>query len=183
MSNIKEQFIFAIIEREGAYSDNKNDSGGKTRWGVTERVARRHGYRGEMRHLPKATAFDILANRYWDGLSLDEVAALSIPIAAEVADSAVNCGARRAAEWLQRSLNVFNRNAALYSDIRVDGDIGPQTLQALRRYLQSRADDQGEWVLLRALNVLQGAHYLTLAERREKDEVFVFGWLKNRVVL
>jgi lysozyme family protein len=182
MNNLKEQFIFSIINQEGGYADHKDDSGGKTRWGVTERVARRHGYRGDMRHLSKAKAFDILTDRYWDSLSLDDVLALSAPIAAEVADSAVNCGARRAAEWLQRCLNVLNRHAALYPDIRVDGDIGPMTLQTLRRYLQARAD-QGEWVLLRALNVLQGAHYITLAERREKDETFVFGWLKNRVVI
>jgi len=38
-------------------------------------------------------------------------------------------------------------------------------------------------VLCRALNCLQGAYYIELAERREKDERFVYGWLKNRVVL
>ncbi len=36
-------------------------------------------------------------------------------------------------------------------------------------------------VPLRALNALQGAFYVELAERRAKDEAFVYGWLLNRV--
>jgi len=32
-----------------------------------------------------------------------------------------------------------------------------------------------------ALNCLQGAFYVELAEKREKDERFVYGWLLNRV--
>ena len=39
----------------------------------------------------------------------------------------------------------------------------------------------GEVVLVRALNSLQGAFYVELAEKRQKDEAFVYGWLLNRV--
>ena len=40
---------------------------------------------------------------------------------------------------------------------------------------------KGMDVLVVMLNALQGAFYVTLAERREKDERFVFGWFANRV--
>ena len=31
------------------------------------------------------------------------------------------------------------------------------------------------------LNCLQGAYYVDLAERREKDQRFMYGWLTHRV--
>jgi len=35
--------------------------------------------------------------------------------------------------------------------------------------------------LYKMLNALQGAYYIELAERREKDEDFIYGWFKHRV--
>ncbi|EHG5664623.1 hypothetical protein J5K42_005041, partial [Salmonella enterica subsp. enterica serovar Kasenyi] len=63
-----------------------------------------------------------------------------------------------------------------------DGRIGPRTLNALRVYLEKRGKD-GERVLLVALNCTQGERYLELAEKREADESFVYGWMKERVVV
>jgi hypothetical protein len=58
--------------------------------------------------------------------------------------------------------------------------MGALTIFALGQYLAKRGK-AGETVLLRALNCLQGASYIDLAERRKKDETFLFGWLANRV--
>jgi len=58
--------------------------------------------------------------------------------------------------------------------------VGPLTVHALKSYMDKRHFD-GEMVLLKALNALQGAYYIELAEKRPKDEAFEFGWLKNRV--
>jgi Glycosyl hydrolase 108 len=44
-----DQLIDDVIGREGGYSNHPADRGGATRWGVTEAVARAHGYRGDMR--------------------------------------------------------------------------------------------------------------------------------------
>ena len=74
---------------------------------------------------------------------------------------------------------MFNKQGNLYNDIIVDGDIGPGTLSALAAFLQFR----DELTLIKALNCLQGAFYIELAERREKDESFVYGWLRARVEL
>jgi hypothetical protein len=41
-----------LLKHEGDYSDHKDDPGGKTRYGITEAVAREVGYRGDMRELP-----------------------------------------------------------------------------------------------------------------------------------
>jgi lysozyme family protein len=72
---------------------------------------------------------------------------------------------------------VLNNREGLYRDLKVDGIIGLATVSALTRYLEQR----DESALVKALNCLQGAFYIELAERREKDETFVYGWFKHRV--
>ena len=58
--------------------------------------------------------------------------------------------------------------------------IGPRTLAALKTYIYIRKE-VGCTVLYRALNALQGAFYISLVERRQKDEKYIFGWFANRV--
>lgn len=180
MSLLKDDTINHIIEIEGGYVNDPNDSGGETNYGVTEKVARDNGYYGKMIEMPKEFAYNLYKKKYWDKLCLDEIAALSEKVAIELADTGVNMGTGRAAEFLQRSLNALNTNGTLFADLTVDMDMGPSTLKALNAYLTKRGT-QGELVLLRALNCLQGAFYIELVERRDKDEVFIYGWLLNRV--
>ena len=135
-----------------------------------------------MRDLPKEIAFNIYSDLFWDKLSLEEIESLSAIIAAEIADTAINMGQKRAAIFLQRSLNVLNYRQGIYRDIKADGKIGRNTLFALKKYLAKRGK-AGEEVLVGMLNALQGAKYIELAERREKDETFIYGWFLNRIVL
>lgn len=175
----KQTIINRIIRAEGGYVDNVNDSGGATNYGITEAVARTNGYVGDMRDLPWELAYDIYSGRYWDSVRGDEMQTLSAVITEEVVDTCVNMGPARAGSFLQRALNVMNRQGRLYDDLTVDGAVGPATMRALRSYLTHR----DEMTLLVAINALQGAFYIELAERREKDEEFVYGWLKHRVKL
>lgn len=183
MSKTFERLIGPLLDREGGYVNNPNDSGGETNFGITVALARRWGYTGRMRELPRDTAIHIYKREFWDSLRLDEVAAMSEAIAEELFDTSVNAGQSVAAGFLQRCLNVLNQQARVYPDITVDGKIGPASLAALRAFLANRQKQDGETVLLWAMTCLQGAFYISLAERRVKDEDFVFGWLKNRVIL
>lgn len=180
MSRLKDQIINAIIQIEGGYVDNPDDSGGPTMYGITESVARDNGYLGLMSCFPRPLAEKIYSDRYWYSLRLDDIEKLSPRIAEELVDTGVNQGVYRAGEFLQRSLNVFNKKQGIYDDVRVDGRVGNATLRALKAYLEFRGS-VGELVLFRALNSLQGAFYVKLTERREKDESFIFGWFLNRV--
>ena len=165
---------------EGGYVDIADDSGGATNWGVTERVARKWGYTGHMRDLPKETATAIAKKEYWDVMKLDDVAALSEAVALEMFDTGFNTGTGRAVKFLQRGLNVLNRKGVDFNDLVVDGGMGSKSLSAMKAFLDKRGKD-GEKVLLRVLNSLQGEFYVELAERREKDETFVYGWFLHRV--
>lgn len=165
---------------EGGYVNNLNDSGGATNHGITEQVARAHGFKGDMRDLSKERATQIAKAQYWDVMRLDDVAALSEPIAREMFDAGFLSGAATAVAWLQRCLNVGNRQQFDYPDILADGLMGALSIAALKAFLNKRGRD-GETALLNALNGLQSAHFTTLAERRAKDESFWFGWQLNRV--
>jgi lysozyme family protein len=182
MSAFEESFA-KVVGIEGRYSNNPADSGGETMYGVTVRVARSYGYTGPMNLMPLATAHAIYRDLYWDRLRLDRVVSVAGGrVADELFDSAVNCGVVTAATWLQRCLNVLNQQASWWADIATDGAVGNLTLDALQAFV-GRRGQEGCTVLLRMLNALQGAHYVTLSESRPKDEAFVYGWFKNRVVM
>jgi len=165
---------------EGDYSDDATDRGGKTRFGITERVARAHGYSGDMRLLPFGFARDIYRDSWWNLMRLDQVAGVSEPVARELFDTGVNRGQSVAVIYLQRLLNVFNNNEQWYADITTDGLMGALTIAALRAYL-ARRGKEGERVLLVMLNALQGNGYVEIAERDKTQERFVYGWAKERV--
>lgn len=179
--DLRTTIIDEIIATEGDYSNDANDAGGETRYGVTVAEARAAGYAGPMRDMPRDLAVTIFGAKYLDPIRFDDLAALSGPTAAELADTAVNLGVARAGNLLQTALNVFNKGGALYPDLTVDGAIGPATVAALAAYLRSRRADDGETVMLRALNALQGAFYIHLALAKTTQEDFVFGWVRNRV--
>lgn len=182
MSPLKEIIIDEIIRIEGGYVDDPDDSGGETNFGITVSVARSFGYTGDMRDLPRETAFDIYSAKYWDAVRGDALVKLSENITEEIIDTSVNMGARRAGKFLQRSLNVLNDRGRLYDDIIVDGVIGTGTIDALAKYLAVRNNDKDN-VLDNMLNCLQGSFYVVLSEKREKDEKYIYGWFKNRVTM
>lgn len=107
-----------LLKYEGGFSDHAADPGGKTRFGITESVAREVGYRGDMRELPLDLAKRIYKDRYWDAVRAEELPAA---IRYAMFDAAVNSGPRQAILWLQRAVGV-----------KADGIIGPKTLAAVR---------------------------------------------------
>lgn len=173
--------IDALIEREGGYVNHPADRGGPTRFGITESVARAHGYAGAMARLPREEAAGIYRRLYWLRPKFDQVARRSSRIAAELFDTGANMGPGVAATFLQRALTALNRCGTDYPDLTPDGRIGPVTLAALDAFLGIRGTRNGEMVLMRALEALQGERYLRLAERRPANEAFLYGWLANRI--
>jgi len=177
----KQKILDMIIQTEAGYVNDPDDSGGETNCGITIKTAREYGYTGEMEDMPVSLAYEIYSNRYWDRVKGDDLDKLSPALAYEVADTAVNCGVPQASLFLQRSLNALNCQGKYYSDLRVDGNIGVKTVDAIKALKNVRGDD-GIKVLITMLNCLQGVFYVNLVERREKDEKFIYGWFKNRIL-
>lgn len=115
-----------VINIEGPYSDDPDDSGGATNWGITLADFREFNKnpsltKEDLKELTPEGAMPIYESMYWNPLNLDdctnEVACLAI------FDQAVNRGIKTAVEQAQRILGVT-----------ADGSIGPQTLRALNAY-------------------------------------------------
>jgi len=183
VSKLKSNIINHIIEIEGGYVNDPSDSGGETNYGITKKVARSYGYIGEMKDLPRQVAFNIYSAEYWDKLKLDQIEEKSPAIAKELADTAINCGVSFAAKSLQDWLNTLNNKGELYDDIVVDGGIGNNTIKACMEYWLLRVDDDGEYVLLTALNSEQVVRYKELSKRYVKNERYTYGWIRNRALI
>lgn len=175
-----EQIITNIIKAEGGYVNDPADLGGETNFGITAVVARASGYHGSMKAMPESIARQIYLNQYWLEPKFDRIANLSPAVAEELCDTGVNCGVNFAKPLVQDALNLLNREGKDYADLKVDGNIGPATLAALAAFLAKRGKD-GEAVLLKVLNIMQGARYIEITRTRPTNEAFFFGWIANRI--
>jgi lysozyme family protein len=133
-----------------------------------------------MREFPRPMAVEIFRKRYWEEPGLAKVAELAPDLAAELFDTGINMGTSIPGKFLQRALNVLNRQGRDYPDIGTDGRIGTMTIAALRGFLKVRGA-AGEKVLIKACEALQGARYIEIAEHNGSQEDFEFGWLANRI--
>lgn len=188
-----EQAFQKTVGVEGGYSNHPNDPGGETMFGITEAVARYHGYKGPMRDLPLEVARRIYRIDYWDPLSLDAVASLAPEVAEEMFDTNVNFYSLAAGKFLQAALNslgvkVAGRNQTVGPLVQ-DGDIGRASLEGLRVYLEGgfsgRRNPRSDrlLVLLRTMNALQCADYVRQVAANPGKKDFFFGWVLRRVVV
>jgi lysozyme family protein len=173
---------------EGGYAKDADDLGGETYrgiarkfnsgwagWAKVDKAKRGRGFPASLDR-DAALQADVAAfykQHYWDKFQGDAIP--SQPIADELFDTGVNMGIARAVEFLQRALNVLNRNEKLYADLVPDGLFGPNTLRAVRAYLKA---DKPE-LLLKILNVLQGMHYIDFMTKSPVQEKYARGWFKR----
>ncbi len=179
LAKLRRKIINEVIGIEGGYVNDKADSGGATKYGITKATAQRHGI-SDVSTITVEQAYRIYEQDYWHDINADELAKRNPGLAYELFDTAVNMGEARAGGFLQRCLNVLNLNGQFYADILVDHDIGQKTLAALDAFI-ARRGQQGLKILVRMLDDLQSAFFIELAERRQKDERFIYGWQSQRV--
>lgn len=122
-SNLKLAFAF-VMKDEGGYTDEKEDTGGATKYGITihdlakwrsEKWSKSTTKKDVMLLTPEI-AQAIYKEWYWDKVRADE---LPDGVDYMVFDCAILHGANRAARYLQLALGV-----------KVDDIIGPKTLEA-----------------------------------------------------
>ncbi|EKB1289732.1 hypothetical protein OND00_004570 [Salmonella enterica] len=168
---------------EGGYVDDPDDNGKCTNHGITQALADQYkttlktkfGWNGNMRNLTTEMAFFIYKTHFWDKMKLDEVMKRSVFLADRLFDLGINAGKSVAVKNLQRYLNVMNNRQTYWKDIDADGAMGPKSLAALDAYIAKRGAT-GKDYLIDAMLDMQSTYYIELAERREKDEKFIYGW-------
>ena len=162
----KADIIKRIIEREGGFSDHPNDAGGATRYGITEKTARRHGYEGSMADLPYDLAVSIYSGEYWDAVNASK---LPSNVREQVVDFCVLAGPFQAGRALQRAINAFG------AQVKEDGIVGSKTAAAAKE-----ADPDALPVALRSYI---SQYFIALARTRPDNRAFLDGWLSKRVEL
>jgi lysozyme family protein len=185
--------INATIGVEGRFDNNPKDAGNwssghvgvgtleGTCWGITCAEARARGYTGPMADMPRDEAERIYRQKYIVFPRLDALLAVSPKIAGKTFDTGVNMGSATPVKFIQRALNVLNRQGQSFPDIAVDGGVGDLTIGALTAFLRARSAD-GERVLLGMISAQQSVRYIEIAEQQPNDEEFEYGWQLNRVL-
>lgn len=172
--------VGGVVATEGGYVNDPNDAGGATNHGITEQVAREHGFTGPMQSLPKGMAQDIYIATYIKAPKFDRVLALSPAVGTKLVDIGVNAGPGRAGQWFQQSLNDLSRGARDYAPVSVDGSIGPRTLAAYRALEQRRGKVKACELTIKLLDGYQTAHYTRLAQGHANAS-FLVGWVDHRI--
>lgn len=172
---------------EGKYSNDKDDKGGETyrgrsrtafpNWGGWKIIDAHKADPDFPKCLDKIKELqDLVKKSYyeieWNGIFGNQIH--NQAIANELFDNAVNMGVSKSVEYLQRAINILNRNGRLYPDIRADGAMGQNTIIALNQSIKII----GAGLLLNIINGFQIKHYLTLMERNPVNEKYV-GWFKR----
>lgn len=177
-----------VRANEGGYANNPNDRGGETYKGISRKNNPDLGLWDLIDSYKKFTNFPasleadtdlqmrVLAfykDVYWNKLNLPLVADQSI--ATELFDTAVNTGRGTAGMFLQRALNISNLNQKIYPDLHVDGQVGTETVTALNQHPNPA-------LIMKLLNVMQGAKYIEICEANPSQEEFLKSWM-SRVTL
>lgn len=189
MANFKEAYEITM-GHEGGYSNDPVDAGGETYKGITKRFE--PDWEGwviidSLRNNPnfpkcldeneelQEKVMEVYKRKYWDIFWGDKFD--NQDIANEMFDTGVNMGTTRAIKYLQKSLNLLNRDQKNYSDISEDGVIGNNTLNTLNNFLNKFKKDVK--YLLKLMNLFQGMHYINYMSKSPKQERFARGWLSR----
>lgn len=123
MRDTYQEAISKVFEDEGGYSNDADDPGGPTNWGITIADARMYwksnATSSDVRRMPKSVAEEIYRKHYAIPLHYDDLPA---GVDYAVLDFGINSGISRSAKYLQTIIGV-----------NPDGTIGPGTLAAVTK--------------------------------------------------
>lgn len=159
-----------VIENEGPLTDDPDDPGGITNWGITlndlrEMPGRQDAGAADIRALTRTEAQEIYRALYWDRQCLNYVRDQAI--ATKLLDLMVNQGLAEGTRIAQRACNALQVKPPLV----VDGDFGPVTRMAVNGLSRT---------LLMPSLIQEGLRsYLADVAARPKMEKFLLGWMRR----
>lgn len=159
--------IKKILENEGGYVNNKNDSGGETNYGITKETAKNFGYFLSMKEIPIEVVYRIYRTLYYDKIQGDKIN--SFKITYNIFDMSVNAGTNRSIKILQEMLNEKYKYT-----LKIDGIIGKATLSILN-LLSSKNEEQ----INKDYTDYRKKFYFSIS-KKNNNIIFLNGWI-NRV--
>lgn len=174
MSKFDSAFNY-ILSNEGGLVDNKNDSGGITKYGISFAFLKSAGNKYEfndqgitpntIKNLTLEQAQQIYKNEFWDKLPYDEIN--QQVIANYIFDMHVNMGLRAAVVCAQKALWALGCSRSV---VIADGVFGPKTLSVLNSLTLC---------LLSALRAVRAAKYEAIVATNPGNKIFLEGWLNR----
>jgi len=153
------QAFAKVIQHEGDYVNDPADPGGETRYGISKR-----SYPDlDIARLTLERARSIYFSDFWLRPHFDQVR--HAPLAIKLFDLGVNIGPGMVIRKLQQACNDLTGEV-----LRVDGILGPKTLEEVNSYPHPAA-------LLSAFKTHVGVYYLSLAKAKTTARRFLAGWL------
>ena len=185
----------SVFDLEGGFVDHPNDPGGATNHGITEDVARQHGFEGDMRTLKRScpdqlqividcgaagATGDVCADRilFEDYIAKPrflDLIPIDLAVAQEVIDTGVNMGPARPSRFFQRAVN-----SVCGTKLAIDGKIGGTSVKA---WADCRANlgPSSCVAMLDSLDQQQAAEYDRLVRNNPRLRVFRRGWQNHRI--
>lgn len=154
-----------LFQNEGdQYVDNPSDSGGPTKFGVTEKMYSRYLGRlvtvNEMQFLTKEDVGPFYEKVYWNPIWGDRI--LSCPMAIAIFDTAVLYGVQKAVKFAQFSIDECGLHVSM------DGIMGEQTIELLNKVEKQN-------FILELYNQIRN-RINEVVDLNPKNEVFRRGW-------
>ena len=156
-----EKIVTMTLQNEGGLSNDKYDSGGLTKYGISQSAYPNL----DIKNLTLEKAKQIYYRDYFLPIQGNKIADLSFLLANQVFDIGVNCGTVTSIKLLQKSINKLNENNSLYED----GIIGNHTLNALKKAKFKKLND-----LLVSIRI---EYYKSIVKRIPTKKVFLNGWI------
>lgn len=174
--------LASVYANEGGYVNHPDDPGGATNFGVTEKVARRAGYQGDMRAFQKyctaagaVCADSIYTRDYIERPGFMPLVPIEPAVVNELVDTGANMGPHWPSLWFQQSLTDLGFPVA------ADGLVGPGTVAAFRAAQQRYGKVATCVTMLDRLDAKQRARYDRLVRANPRLKKFYRGWINHRI--
>lgn len=168
--------IAGVIAVEGGYVNHPADPGGETNMGITKNVARKNGYTGPMRTLPREVAEDIYYKQYIVAPGFEPLVEVNAPVVEELFDTGVNMGPAVPSRWLQQGINELCPGSVV-----PDGRVGRATVAGFVACQNRIGASQMCVQMLDRLDAKQKARYYAIVRAKPSSKVFLKGWLAHRI--
>lgn len=168
--NQDDNFIYAmnvVFMHEGRLSNDKNDKGGLTNFGITLPFLQQYNPSATINDIPNLTKLD--AQKIYKFLLWDKYNYFKIQdknIAAKIFDMSVNIG-----EYESHKIAQFSINSLLKNQIAVDGILGPISIEKL--------NELNPDYLMNELRQHLKNYYLLVVAKNPDDRVFLNDWLNR----
>jgi len=158
-----------ILEFEGGYVNNPNDSGGATNKGITQYTYSNYRQNHKLSFNPVEKISDdevsAIYTDFYNSCGADKVTLINPRLATQLFDFAINAGPTQAIKTLQRSLGVY-----------ADGIIGPITLNSINNII-----DQAR--VSKSFALFRVAFYFKLVQMKPSQRQFLMSWLSRPLII